>query len=174
MRLVRMLVRQLRVGSTAEHEDEPMADALAHLTAGLKELLHKQTRLDQLELEAAEGQERERIATWRETNIQAIDHLEQAIAAVPAAGAKEALIQVLVAAGRIQNLSAETEDAKLVEDLAVAKLLLRSGLPVLAQAVGIDLAASGAAHYAQTDANSPFYREPASDPAAERGSSMAG
>ena len=151
-----------------------MADALAHLTAGLKELLDKQTRLDQLELEAPHGQERERIARWRETNIQAIDHLERAIAAVPATGPQEAVIQVLVAAGRIQNLSAETEDAKLADDLAVARLLLRSGLPVLARAVGVDLVASGAAHYGQTDADLPFYREGAHDPADGRASSWSG
>ena len=174
VRLLRVLLQHLRLGSTAEHEEEPMADALAHLTAGLKELLHKQTKLDQLELEAPHGQERERIAKWRETNIQAIDHLERAIAAVPAAGPQEAVIQVMVAAGRIQNLSTETEDAKLAEDLAVARMLLRSGLSVLAQAVGVDLVASGAAHYGQTDADSPFYREEASDPADERGSSGAG
>jgi hypothetical protein len=151
-----------------------MADALAHLTAGLKELLHKQTRLDQLELEASHGQERERIARWRETNIQAIDHLERAVAAVPAAGPQEAVIQVLVAAGRIQNLSAETEDAKLVEDLAVARLLLRSGLLVLAQAGGLDLVGSGAAYYGQTEADSPFFREEPHDPADETGSSTTG
>ena len=175
VRFLRTLLRQLRLGSTTQQEAEPMDDdPLAHLTAALKDLLSKQAKLDQLELQALDDHERERIARWRETNMQAIDHLERAIAAVPAAGPHEAVIQVLIAVGRIQNLSAEAAEEKLDEDLAVARLLLCSALPVLAQAVGVDLVASGAAHYGQSSSDSPFYREEPSEPAAETRSPAAG
>ncbi len=164
VRFLRTLLRRLHFRSTAEREAKPMDDPLAHLAAALKELLHKQAKLDRLELDAPDDPERERIARWRETNMQAVDHLERAIAAVPAGGPQEALIQVMIAAGRIQQLSAETAEERLDEELAVARLLLRSALPVLAHAVGVDLVAAGAAHYGQSSADSPFWREEAGEP----------
>lgn len=174
VRLLRTLLRHLHLRSTVEEEAKPMDDPLAHLTAALRELLHKQSRLDKVELDAPDDQERERIAGWRETNMQAIDHLERAIAAVPAAGAHEAVIQVMIAAGRIQNLSAETTEERLDEELALARLLLRSALPVLARAVDVDLAAAGAAHYGQSGSDSPFWREEAGESGRDARSPTAG
>ena len=139
-----------------------MDDPLPHLTAGLQALLRRQAELDRVEVETRGGaaDEAPMIAQWRETNLGAIDHLERAIAAVSASGASEAVIQVLIAAGRVQGLGAQTCERALAEELAVVRLLLRSALPALAGSAGVDLAACGADHYGQSGAGAPFAAPP--------------
>jgi hypothetical protein len=70
----------------------------------------------------------------------------------------------MVAAGRLQQLTGEIPEEKLEKDLDAARLLLRSALPVLARAVDLDLDAFGAAHYGQSQQDSPFFHEDAVEP----------
>jgi hypothetical protein len=139
-----------------------MDDPLPHLTAGLQALLRRQAELDRMEIERRGGaaDATPAIAQWRETNLGAIDHLERAIAAVSASGARDAVVQVLIAAGRVQGLGAQTCERALAEELAVVRLLLRSALPALARGAGVDLAACGADHYGQSGAGAPFSAPP--------------
>ena len=135
-----------------------MDDPLPHLTAGLRALLRRQAEIDRMEIEGHGGaaDRAPTIARWRETNLGAIDHLERAIAAVSAAGTPEAVIQILIASGRVEGLGAQTCERALAEELAVVRLLLRSALPALARGAGVDLAAYGADHYGQTGAGAAF------------------
>ena len=139
-----------------------MDDPLPHLTAGLQALLRQQAELDRMEVERRGGavDEAPTIAQWRATNLGAIDHLERAIAAVSASGAQDAVIQVLIASGRVEGLGAQTCERALAEELAVVRLLLRSALPALARSAGVDLAACGADHYGQSGAGAPFSAPP--------------
>ena len=94
----------------------------------------------------------------------ALDHLERAIAGVPAAGAGEAVVQVLIAAGRVQGPGGEAREQALAEELDVVRLLLRSPRPALARGSGIDLAAYGAAHYGRSDLGAPPVAGAAAEP----------
>ena len=125
------------------------ADALTHLTLGLRGLLLRQQDLDRDDDAAhPDPAARRRAADVRVTNLQAIDHLEQAIAVLPAAGAQEATLQVLIAAGRLQDLAEQSCDAALVGQLETIHRLLRAALPALAAKAELDLEVAGG-HYGE-------------------------
>lgn len=132
-------------------EDDP----LAHLTAALRGLIARQGEIDRLEFDR-QAETTGDVERWRETNAQAIDHLERTIASVPAAGSHGAIIQALIALGRLQALQDRADDAELTDDLAVVRLLLRSALPVLAESAGVDLEEHGAEHYGVSEKTAPF------------------
>lgn len=122
----------------------------------LGQLLRNEARIDQLEVQSG-GQQRQRVDLWRHTNLQAIEGAEQVIAAVPAAELDEAVIQILIAAGYANNLADEAWDVGLKDSAARLALLLRSALPVVARAAGVDLAEFGAEHYGQGARDWPFH-----------------
>lgn len=133
-----------------------MDDPLTHLTAALRGLIARQREIDRLELAGQEEEATPELERWRETNTQAIEHLERTIAAVPAAEAGDAVVQVLIALGRIQALQDRTDDAELIQEFGVLRMLLRSAVPVLADKAGIEIEAYGADHYGVSEATSPF------------------
>lgn len=82
-----------------------------------------------------------------ETKLEAIDHLERAIACVDASNGRNALAQVLIATCRTISLEQDACERSLAGQLEVVSRLLRSALPVLAQKADVDLETFGGDHY---------------------------
>lgn len=142
--------------------DEPpiMASPLASMAAALRALISRQRELDRRDLETGEETGREPVRQWIETNLRAIGHLQQAMAAVPATEAEEAVVQVLIALERITLLRDDVDDTAIDDPLEVIQLLLRSALPMLAESTGIDLACYGAERYRKGSGAAPFFTDP--------------
>lgn len=134
-----------------------MSSPLPSMMQAFQTLAERQQQLDQMELEAP-ADERARIGGWGETNLEALDHLERAIAAVPADDQKGAVVQVLIALERLSALRDRTEGPEQDDELTVLHLLLRSALPALAEGAGVDLASYGGARYAREARDWPFFR----------------
>ena len=115
----------------------------------LQALIEQQRTLDQRELEGEE--EASAALDRRETNFQAIDHLEQAIAHVRASNTRDAVVQVLIATGRTLSLEQDSCPRPLARQLDLVSRLLRSALPILAQQADVDLEACGGSHYGLWD-----------------------
>lgn len=129
--------------------DMPVMD----LALVLRQLVGKEAQIDRLELSSPGERE---IETWRQTNLQAIDGIERAIAAVGASALPEAAIQILIASGYAASLAEEVGDPGGKEIVARIARLLRSALPVIGAAAGIDLHAFGAERYGQGAHGWPF------------------
>ena len=122
----------------------------------LTRLLRNEARIDQLEVQPGD-QQGQPVDLWRRTNLQAIDGAERVIAAVPATELDEATVQILIAAGYANNLADEAWDEDLKDTAARLALLLRSALPVVARAAGVDLEEFRAEHYGQSARDWPFH-----------------
>lgn len=118
---------------------------LSAMTAALQALLEQQRALDQREVQ--EEGERFGSPSERDMNLQAINHLERAMACVAAQEPRDAVIQVLIAAGHTQVLEQESCEQPLAEELGIVLKLLRSALPVLARHTEVDIEGFGASHY---------------------------
>lgn len=154
-RLVRIVGwrRDPRPVAAAQREDKTMNQPLTHMVAALQALIAQQAAIDRQE---ADEQERFRVPVWREANLLALDHLEQAMAAVAASEARDAVVQVLVAAGRLDGLREQACERQMQEQLEVVRRLLHGALPALAAGAGVDLAAFGAEHYGLSRRAAPF------------------
>lgn len=131
---------------------------LSPMTAALQALLEQQRALDRRELQ--EPGATFRTPGAREMNLQAIEHLERAMACVAADEPRDAVVQLLVAAGRAQALEQDMCDLPLADEIALLSRLLRSALPVLAKTVDFDLDAFGAPHYGLRKQSDPGDRKP--------------
>ena len=115
----------------------------------LQALIEQQRALDQRELEWEE--EASAALERRETNFEAIDHLEQAIAHVRASNTRDAMVQVLIATGRTLSLEQDSCPRPVAKQLDLVSRLLRSALPILAQQADVDLETFGGSHYGLWD-----------------------
>jgi hypothetical protein len=162
-RLVRIVGwrRDPRPVADAQREANTMTQPLTHMIAALQALIAQQAAIDRHE---ANEQERFRVPVWREANLLALDHLEQAMAAVAASEARDAVIQVLVAAGRLDGLREQDCERQLQDQLEVVRRLLHGALPALAAGTGVDLDAFGAEHYGLSRRTTPFLDERSGPP----------
>jgi hypothetical protein len=148
--------RDARPVAGAQREANTMTQPLTHMVAALQALIAQQAAIDRHE---ADEQERFRVPVWREANLLALDHLEQAMAAVAASEARDAVVQVLVAVGRLDGLREQTCERQMQEQLEVVRRLLHGALPALAAGVGVDLDACGGEHYGLSRRAAPFLGE---------------
>jgi hypothetical protein len=133
-----------------------MTQPLTHMVAALQALIEQQAAIDRRE---ASEEDRFRVPLWRDANLLALDHLEQAMAAVAASEARDAVVQVLIAAGRLDGLRDQVCERQMQEQLEVVRRLLQAALPALAQGVGVDLDSCGAEHYGLSRRAAPFTGE---------------
>jgi hypothetical protein len=141
------------------NEPPIMASPLTSMASALRSLSSRQRELDRRDLATDDEAERNLIRQWLENNMRAIDHLQQAMAAVPATGAEEAVVQVLIALERITLLRDDVEDTAVDDQLKVIQLLLRWSLPMLAERTGIDLALYGAERYREDSRSARFFTD---------------
>ena len=89
--------------------------------------------------------------------MRALDSVREAIASIAASNAREATIQVMIAAGEARRLEEKGQQEGGATD-AFTKLnrLLRSALAVLVPADGLDLAQYGVAQLGPDGADWPF------------------
>jgi hypothetical protein len=139
-----------------ERGTSTMPSPLSSMVQAFQSLTARQQELDRMEL-AAPPDERPRVEHWGEINLDALDHLQRAIAAVPAEDHESAVIQVLIALDRLSALRDRTEKRDFDDDFDVLQLLLRSALPALADAAGVDLAPYAGQRYARDGADYPFF-----------------
>ena len=137
-------------------EAPAMPSPLLSLVQAFQSLMARQQQLDRMELEAPPD-ERPRIEGWGEMNLEALDHLQRTIAAVPADDHQGAVIQVLIALERVAAIRDQTDKRDLDDQLAVLQQLLRSALPVLASAADVDLGTYGAKRYTSDSSDWPFF-----------------
>lgn len=137
---------------SGSHSSTAPVTELAHV---LMELLRREAEVDRRELEDGEEQDT-RAELWRQTNLQAIDGIEQAIASLAATELSEAAVQILIAGGYANEVAEELEDPRLREPVTRLARLLRSALPVIVKAAGVDLEAYAVRRYAQSGQDWPF------------------
>jgi hypothetical protein len=133
----------------------------------LRELLRREAEVDRRELARGE-QQNTNAELWRETNLQAIEGLELAIASLPATDLAEAAVQLLIAGGYADQVAEELDDPGLREPMTRLVRLLTSALPVVAEAAGVDLAAYAPGRYAQPERDGPFRAADAGETPADR------
>lgn len=92
--------------------------------------------------------------------MQAVDGVERTIAAMAARALPEAAIQILIASGYAANLAEDVRHPSEKEIVERIARLLRSALPVIGAAAGIDLHAFGAERYGQGAHGWPFCPAP--------------
>lgn len=135
----RMTAAGRRADADSREEVPQMSQPLASIVDALRGLHRRRQELDTSELSGDGLEERDQIAAQREEQLEAIDHLEQAMAYVEPDHLREATVQVLIAANRIDNLQEQAEEVALSRELETVRRLLRRAAPVLAQAAEIDL-----------------------------------
>lgn len=161
-RLLRLLLprhgeeRRRSAATKNERETSTMRSPLSSMVQALQSLITRQQELDRMELDAPPD-ERGRVGHWGEINLDALDHLQRAIAAVPAEDQESAIVQVLIALERLAAMRDRTDKRDLDDDFDVLQLLLRSALPTLAEAAGVDLASYAGHRYARDGADYPFF-----------------
>ena len=134
--------------SASESGSQPSVAPITELSRVLRELLRREAEIDRRELAGGKLQNTN-AELWRETNLQAIEGLELAIASLPATELTEAAVQLLIAGGYADQVAEELDDPRLREPMARLARLLISALPVVAEAAGVDLAAYAPGRYAQ-------------------------
>jgi hypothetical protein len=154
--------------TASENGSQPVTE----LCRVLRELLRREAEIDRRELAVGE-QQNTNAELWRETNLQAIEGLELAIASLPATDLAEAAVQLLIAGGYADQVAEELDDARLREPMARLVRLLTSALRVVAEAAGVDLAAYAPGRYAQGEQNAPFRAADAGETPADRPASAA-
>ena len=152
-----------RLGLRAQRTPASMTtQPLTPMVDALQALIEQQRALDRRELE--DPDEDPSALERRETNIEAIDHLERAIACLDASHARDALAQVLIAPGRTISLEQDTCERSIAGELEVVSRLLRSALPVLAQQAEVDLETFGGDHYGLGGPSARSTRRPSAAP----------
>jgi hypothetical protein len=141
--------------SASESEPPSGTAPLTELGRVLKDLLRREAAIDRREIEGGDRQD-SGTELWRQTNLEAIDGIELAIASIAATELAEAAVQILIAAGYANHVADELEEPRLREPAVRLARLLRSALPVIASSAGIDLEAYGAGRYAQGARDWPF------------------
>jgi hypothetical protein len=132
--------------SSSENGSQPVTE----LCRVLRELVRREAKIDRCELAIGE-QQNTNAELWRETNLQAIEGLELAIASLPATDLAEAAVQLLIAGGYADQVAEELDDPRLREPMTRLVRLLTSALPVVAEAAGVDLAAYAPGPHAQAE-----------------------
>lgn len=141
--------------SASESELPSSAAPVTELGRVLRELLRREAEIDRRELEGGARADSQ-AELWRQTNLQAIDGIELAIASLAATELAEAAVQILIAAGYANQVADELQEPRLREPAVRLARLLRSALPVVASSAGVDLEACGAGRYAQGGRDWPF------------------
>lgn len=139
----------------SESESQSSIAPVTELAHVLRELLRREAEVDRRELEGDDKQDT-RTELWRQTNLQAIDGVELAIASLAATELPEAAVQILIAGGYANEVVEELEDPGLRESVTRLARLLKSALPVVAKAAGVDLETYSAGRYAQGEQDWPF------------------
>jgi hypothetical protein len=140
--------------SASENGSRPSIAPVTELGRVLRELLRREADIDRREL-AAGDQQNTNAELWRQTNLQAIDGIELAIASIPATELAEAAVQLLIAGGYADQVAEEIDDARLRDPMTRLVRLLTSALPVVAEAAGVDLAAYAPGRYAHGERDMP-------------------
>ena len=140
--------------SASESESQPSIAPVTELGRVLQELLRREAEIDRRELAGGE-QQNTNAELRRQTNLQAIDGIELAIASLQATELAEAVVQLLIAGGYADQVAEELDDPRLREPVTRLVRLLRSALPVVAEAAGVDLAAYAPGRYAQGEQDWP-------------------
>ena len=154
--------------SASESGSQPNLAPVTELGRVLRELLRREAEIDRREL-ADGGQQNTEL--WRQTNLQAIDGIELAIASLPATGLAEAVVQLLIAGGYADQVAEELDDPRLREPVTRLLRLLRSALPVVAEAAGVELADYAPARYAQGEQDRPLHPADAGETPEDRSAS---
>ena len=150
--------------SPSESEPPSSTAPVAELARVLRELLRREAEIDRREVEGDDKQDA-KAELWRQTNLEAIDGIELAIASLAATGLAEAAVQILIAAGYANQVADELAEPRLREPAVRLARLLRSALPVVARSAGLDLEAYRAGRYAQGARDWPFAPgEPGEEP----------
>ena len=132
-----------------------MDQPVTGLAAVLQELIRREQRLDHAELK--QKVDAEQIETYRRLNLEAVEGVEQAISCLSATTMREAVVQVLLAAGHVNVLEEDALDAPEAHGrIKAAVRLLRSALPVLAASADVDLKDYGARRYGHFAQPWPF------------------
>jgi hypothetical protein len=100
--------------STLASEPPSSAPPVAELGRVLQELLRRESEIDRREVEGGENQDA-KAELWRQTNLEAIDGIELAIASLAATELAEAALQILIAAGYANQVADELEESRLRE-----------------------------------------------------------
>lgn len=116
-----------------------MSQPLAAIVEALQGLHRRRQELDSTELGSESPEARDHVAALRQEQLEAIDHLQQAMAYVDPSHLREATVQVLIAANRVEGLQEDAEEVALARELEIVRRLLRRAAPVLAQASDLDL-----------------------------------
>ena len=128
-----------RTGMGRGEEVPQMSQPLASIVEALEGLHRRREELDASELSSESPDGRDQAMALRQEQLEAIDHLEQAMAYVDPSHLREATVQVLIAANRIEGLQEDAEDVALTRELEIVRRLLRRAAPVLAHAADLDL-----------------------------------
>lgn len=138
------LLRRLFTPQAAESElannkeHSSMHQPLASIVDALQALHGNRREIDSNELREEPPERPDQALASRQDHLEAIDHLERAMAFVEPDRLREAAAQVLIAARRIDNLQDQIDEAPLCQDLDVVRRLLRHASPVLAREAGLD------------------------------------